>query len=285
MINQIIRDYRIVTELGSGGMGTVYFAEHTLIGRRAAIKVLHRDVSSNEEIVSRFFTEAKAVNAIRHPNIVDITDFGQVDLDADGDVYFIIMEMLEGETLGARLEATKTFDERTAVRVLGQVASAVGAVNERGIVHRDIKPENIFLTNHPDYPDFVKVLDFGVVKLMGASSGGGEAGAPGIYKTQPGSAIGTPAYMSPEQCLADAGLDHRSDIYSLAVVAYEMLTGRLPFGGDALEVMMGHARGALTAPKDLNPALSDAMNEVVVRALAKKAADRFATMRDFKQAL
>jgi putative nucleotidyltransferase with HDIG domain len=273
MIGTLIRDYRIVTELGSGGMGTVYFAEHTLIGRRAAIKVLNRDVSANEDIVARFFTEAKAVNSIRHPNIVDITDFGQAN-----SIYFIIMEMLEGETLGARIEGGRALDESTTVRILGQVASAVGAVNEQGIVHRDIKPENIFLTNHPDYPDFVKVLDFGVVKLMGTP-----AEAP--HKTRPGSAIGTPAYMSPEQCLGDARLNHRSDIYSLGVVGYEMLTGGLPFVGDSLEVMMGHARGALVPPKERYPALSDAMNEVIVRALAKKPADRYASMRELTQAL
>jgi putative nucleotidyltransferase with HDIG domain len=273
MIGTLIRDYRIVTELGSGGMGTVYFAEHTLIGRRAAIKVLNPDVSANEDIVARFFTEAKAVNSIRHPNIVDITDFGQADA-----IYYIIMEMLEGETLGARLEHMKSLDEATTVRIIGQVASAVGAVNEQGIVHRDIKPENIFLTNHPDYPDFVKVLDFGVVKLMGMP-----AEAP--HKTQPGSAIGTPAYMSPEQCIGDARLDHRSDIYSLGVVAYEMLTGVPPFTGDSLEVMMGHARGVLIPPNQHTPTLSDAINAVVMQALAKKPADRFATMREFKHAL
>ncbi len=198
------------------------------------------------------------MNSIRHPNIVDITDFGQTE-----SMYFIIMEMLEGETLGARLEHDRPLDERVTVRILGQVASAVGAVNEQGIVHRDIKPENIFLTNHPDYPDFVKVLDFGVVKLMGAPP---EA----AHKTRPGSAIGTPAYMSPEQCLGDSRLDHRSDVYALGVVGYEMLTGGLPFEGDSLEVMMGHARGTLVPPNERQPDLSAAMNEVIVRALAKK---------------
>jgi putative nucleotidyltransferase with HDIG domain len=273
MIGKFIRDYRVVTELGSGGMGTVYFAEHTLIGRRAAIKVLNRDVSGNEEIVARFFTEAKAVNSIRHPNIVDITDFGQVD-----SIYFIVMEMLDGETLGARMESARPIDEKTTVRVLSQVASAVGAVNEHGIVHRDLKPENIFLTNHPDYPDFVKVLDFGVVKLMGAP-------AEGAAKTRAGAAIGTPAYMSPEQCLGDARLDHRSDIYSLGVVGYEMLTGGLPFVGDSLEVMMGHARGVLVPPKERFPALSDRLNDVIVCALAKKPEARFASMRELRLAL
>jgi putative nucleotidyltransferase with HDIG domain len=273
MIGKLIREYRVITELGSGGMGTVYFAEHTVIGRRAAIKVLNPDVSGNQEIVARFFTEAKAVNSIRHPNIVDITDFGEVD-----SIYFIVMEMLEGETLGARMEGSVPIGEKATVRILSQVASAVGAVNEHGIVHRDLKPENIFLTNHPDYPDFVKVLDFGVVKLMGAP-------AEGAARTRAGAAIGTPAYMSPEQCLGDARLDHRSDIYSLGVVGYEMLTGGLPFVGDSLEVMMGHARGVLVPPKERYPALSDRLNDVIVRALAKKPEARFDSMREMRLAL
>ena len=274
LIGTIIRDYRIVTELGGGGMGTVYFAEHTVIGRRAAIKVLNADVSANADIVARFFTEAKAVNAIRHPNIVDVTDFGHA-----GQTYFIIMEMLEGETLGARLEADRPLAARTTVRILSQVASAVGAVHERGMVHRDLKPENIFLTNHPDYPDFVKVLDFGVVKLMGTPA------MPSPKKTQPGMAIGTPAYMSPEQCLGMAALDHRSDIYSLGVVAYEMLTGAAPFVGDALEQMMGHTRGALVPPKERNAEIGDALSAAVVRALEKKPDARFASLREFRSAL
>jgi putative nucleotidyltransferase with HDIG domain len=274
MIGTILRDYRIVTELGSGGMGTVYFAEHTVIGRRAAIKVLHKDIAS-EDNVSRFFTEAKAVNAIRHPNIVDITDFGR-----EGDLHYIIMEMLEGETLGARLEGGKRLSEAATVRIASQVASAVGAVNDRGIVHRDIKPENIFLTNHPDYPDFVKVLDFGVVKLMGAPQGRQAA-----HKTQPGSAIGTPAYMSPEQCRAEAGLDHRSDIYSLGVVAYQMLTGTPPFEGDALEQMLAHSRLAPMPPEERQPEVSSALSAVVMKALEKKPERRFASMRELRQAL
>jgi putative nucleotidyltransferase with HDIG domain len=273
LIGSTIRDYRIVTELGGGGMGTVYFAEHTVIGRRAAIKVLNRDVASNEEIVGRFFNEAKAVNAIRHPNIVDITDFGQ-----QGTLYYIIMEMLEGETLGARMERDKKLNEAVAIRILSQVASAVGAVHDRGIVHRDIKPENIFLTNHPDYPDFVKVLDFGVVKLMGSPPAS-------AHKTMPGTAIGTPAYMSPEQCLGLTGLDHRSDIYSLGIVAYEMLTGATPFPGDSLEQMMGHTRGKVVPPNESNPAVSEVTSAILLKALEKKPEDRFASMKELRQAL
>jgi putative nucleotidyltransferase with HDIG domain len=176
------------------------------------------------------------------------------------------------------MEHSRPISEKNTVRILSQVASAVGAVNEHGIVHRDLKPENIFLTNHPDYPDFVKVLDFGVVKLMGPP-------AEGALKTRVGAAIGTPAFMSPEQCIGDANLDHRSDIYSLGVVGYEMLTGGLPFVGDSLEVMMGHARGVLVPPKERYPALSDRLNDVIVCALAKKPEARFASMRELRLAL
>ena len=242
MIGTLIRDYRIVTELGSGGMGTVYFAEHTVIGRRAAIKVLNQDVSANEDIVARFFTEAKAVNSIRHPNIVDITDFGQAE-----SMYFIIMEMLEGETLGARLEhdaaarrATHGADPRARSRRRSARSTS------SGIVHRDLKPENIFLTNHPDYPDFVKVLDFGVVKLMGAP-------AEAAHKTRPDRRSERRPTCRPSSASATPRLDHRSDVYSLGVVGYEMLTGGLPFvrrlaGGDdgPRARRAGAAQGAAT---------------------------------------
>ena len=213
LIGQSVGSYVITSLLGEGGMGKVYLARHSLIGRKAAVKILNPEISSDEESVSRFFTEARLVNDIRHPNIVEITDFGQFS-----NYYCIVMELLEGETLAARLKRTRTLDEATAVRIFRQVSSALGAAHEQGMVHRDVKPENIFLRNHPDYPDFVKVLDFGIAKLMGGNSAVG-------HHTKTGTVIGTPAYMSPEQCLGEASLDLRSDIYSLSVVLYEALTG------------------------------------------------------------
>jgi putative nucleotidyltransferase with HDIG domain len=270
MIGTQLRDYRIVTELGAGGMGIVYYAEHTVIGRRAAIKVLNPLYASHDAVVQRFFTEARAVNAIRHPNIVDVTDFGR---DACG--YFIIMEFLQGETIGSRLERIKRFEEPAALETLAQVASAVGAANAMGIVHRDLKPENIFLTNHPDYPDFVKVLDFGIVKLNSNKAN----------VTAPGMVIGTPSYMSPEQWMGDSTLDHRSDIYSLSVVAYEMLTGQLPFAGDTMAQMTGHLQ---QEPRPLRlhaPWLSPAVEALIMRGLAKRSDDRFASMAEFREAI
>lgn len=270
MIGTHLRDYRIVTELGAGGMGVVYYAEHMVIGRRAAIKLLNPQFARYDEVVQRFFTEARTVNAIRHPNIVDVTDFGKEDAG-----YFIIMEFLQGETIGSRLERIQRFDEATALSVLSQVASAVGAANTMGIVHRDLKTENIFLTNHPDYPDFVKVLDFGIVKL--------NAGTP--TSTAPGMVIGTPSYMSPEQWMGEQTLDHRSDIYSFCVVAYEMLTGRLPFTGDTMAQMQGHLRQDPPSLRAINPNVSPATEAFVMRGLAKNAGDRFSSMNEVKDAI
>ncbi|MEM6960955.1 MAG: serine/threonine-protein kinase, partial [Myxococcota bacterium] len=146
----IVGSYRIVTELGAGGMGEVFFAEHTTIARRAAIKFIRSEFSANAEVVERFLAEARSVNEIRHPNIVEITDFGQLE-----ERYYIVMELLEGETLQERMARLGPLPEEDVVAMVMQIAAAVGAAHEKGVVHRDLKPENIFLTNHPDYPNFV----------------------------------------------------------------------------------------------------------------------------------
>ncbi len=274
LIGQSVGSYVITSLLGEGGMGKVYLARHSLIGRKAAVKILNPDIASDEESVSRFFTEARLVNDIRHPNIVEITDFGQFS-----SYYCIVMELLEGETLAARLQRSRTLDEATAVRIFRQVTSALGAAHEQGMVHRDVKPENIFLRNHPDYPDFVKVLDFGIAKLLGGNSLVG-------HHTKTGTVIGTPAYMSPEQCLGEASLDLRSDIYSLGVVLYEALTGRQPFVGDTLgRLIVCHVSEAPVPPSTVNPHVSGGMSAVVMRALAKLPRDRFASMKELREAL
>jgi HD-like signal output (HDOD) protein len=274
LVGRKIGSYTVLGELGQGGMGCVYLAEHTLIGRKAAIKVLNYDIASDPEVVSRFFTEARAVNDIRHPNIVEITDFGQFD-----GLYCIVMEFLEGETLAARLGRIRTFDERSVVRILKQCTSALGAAHEQGMVHRDIKPENIFLRAHPDYPDFVKLLDFGIAKLLGSDAAVG-------HHTRTGSVLGTPSYMSPEQCLGESALDIRSDLYSLGVVIYQMLTGMLPFTGDTLgRLIVCHVSELPVPPCVMNPSVSLAMNDVVLRAMQKKPKDRFQSAREMRDAL
>ena len=274
LLGRRIGSYTVLGELGQGGMGCVYLAEHALIGRKAAIKVLNPDIASDPEVVSRFFTEARAVNDIRHPNIVEVTDFGQF-----GSLYCIVMEFLEGETLAARLTRIRTFDEPSVVRIMKQCTSALGAAHEQGLVHRDIKPENIFLRAHPDYPDFVKLLDFGIAKLLGSPVSIG-------HHTKTGSVMGTPSYMSPEQCLGEAALDIRSDVYSLGVVIYQMLTGLLPFTGDTFgRLIVCHVNEAPVPPCVLNPEISRPMNDVVLRAMQKNPKDRYQSARDMREAI
>ena len=275
LVGQVVGGYRLVTALRSGGMGTVYYAEHTVIGRRAAVKILHPEVSCNPQHVARFLVEARAANDIRHPNVVEITDLGQ-----SGDLHYIVMSFLEGETLGERLEREKILDESTTVRIIRQIASALAAAHDHGIVHRDLKPENVFLLNHPDSPDYVKVLDFGIAKLLGAQLG--NAG----HHTVMGTVLGTPAYMSPEQCRGQAELDHRSDIYSMGVMLYEMLTGTVPFRRESpADVLLAHVQDTPVSPFDLNPKLSRHMGEAILRALEKDPAKRFATMRELRDAV
>ncbi|MES1204540.1 MAG: protein kinase [Pseudomonadota bacterium] len=274
LVGRKIGSYTVLDELGHGGMGRVYLAEHTLIGRKAAIKVLNPDIATDPEVVSRFFTEARAVNDIRHPNIVEVTDFGTFDA-----LYCIVMEYLEGETLAARMDRIRCFDEPSVVRIMKQCTSALGAAHEQGLVHRDIKPENIFLRAHPDYPDFVKLLDFGIAKLLGPESSVG-------HHTKTGSVMGTPSYMSPEQCLGESALDIRSDVYSLGVVIYQMLTGLLPFTGDTLgRLIVCHVSEPPVPPSVVNATVSRAMNDLVLRAMQKKPKDRFQSARDMREAL
>jgi putative nucleotidyltransferase with HDIG domain len=277
MIGTTLGSYRIITELGSGAMGTVYYAEHLVIGRRAAIKVLRPELALRTDLVERFLVEARAVNEIRHPNIVDISEIG-----SENNLHFLVMELLEGCTLGERLERQPLLAPDKVVAIVGQVAAAVGAAHERGIVHRDIKPENVFLTNHPDEPDRVKVLDFGIVKLLEAAAAVGG----GRRNTQAGVVLGTPTYMSPEQCTGEADLDHRSDIYSLGIVAYEALTGQVPFKAVGVgKLILAHVNEPPRPPRELNPDIPAALSDVVLQALAKSPADRPATMRALRSAL
>ena len=275
LVGQVVGGYRLVTALRSGGMGTVYYAEHTVIGRRAAVKVLHPAIARDPQLIARFLVEARAANDIRHPNVVEITDLGQ-----SGDLHYIVMSFLEGETLGERLEREKVLDESTTIRIVRQIAAALAAAHDHGIVHRDLKPENIFLLNHPDYPDYVKVLDFGIAKLIGPQ----QANSPN--NTMMGTVLGTPAYMSPEQCRGQAELDHRSDIYSIGVMLYEMLTGTVPFRRDSTaDVLLAHIHDTPVSPFDLNPKLSKHMGDAILRAIEKDPARRFASMRELRDAV
>jgi putative nucleotidyltransferase with HDIG domain len=274
VIGARIGNYRIVTELGAGAMGEVYFAEHTVMGRRAAVKVIRQGLSSNAEMVERFVNEARLVNRIGHPNIVEITDFGQID-----GRYYIMMELLEGETLEERLERTGHLSESQCLRIALQITAALGAAHELGVVHRDLKPENIYLQHRGGQSDFVKVLDFGIAKLMGSM--------PSVTAgTLPGTLLGTPHYMSPEQCFGSASLDHRSDVYALGVILYRALTGVLPFDGDTLLAIL-HAQATIEPQplREHRPEITTHLEAVVLKAMAKQPAERFQTMTELQAAL
>jgi serine/threonine protein kinase len=274
-VGQTIGNYVLTAKLGEGGMGVVYLAEHPVIGRKVAMKAIHPELSRNPEVVSRFMTEAKSVNQIGNEHIVDIHDFGTT---ADGEFYFI-MEFLQGEALSDILTRSAPLDTARALAIAIQVADALGASHQHGIIHRDLKPENIFLITKGRVPDFVKVLDFGLAKLTQ-----GEEKA--SYKTRTGSVMGTPYYMAPEQCEGKATIDHRADIYSLGVILFEMVTGKIPFGGEGYgEIIVKHITAQVPSPRAINPLLPQSVESIILRALTKRREDRFQTMEEFGAAL
>jgi serine/threonine-protein kinase len=274
-VGQTIGNYMLTAKLGEGGMGVVYLAEHPVIGRRVAMKAIHPELSRSPEVVSRFVTEAKSVNQIGNEHIVDIHDFGTTP---DGDFYFI-MEFLQGEALSDRLKRESPMDVGRALAIAAQVADALGASHEHGIIHRDLKPENIFLITKSHVPDFVKVLDFGLAKLT-------QSDDKVSHKTRTGSVMGTPYYMAPEQCEGKASVDHRADIYSLGVILFEMVTGKVPFGGEGYgEIIVKHMTAAVPLPRAINPLLPASVESIILRALAKSREARFQTMAELGAAL
>jgi serine/threonine-protein kinase len=281
MIGSIVGSYKIVASLGAGGMAEVYLAEHTRIHRRAAVKVLLPEWLGTDEAADRFLSEARSTSSIRHPGIVEIYDCG---VNLDGRAY-IVMELLEGESLAARLARDPAFADDIArpLRVAGEVADALAAAHRAGIIHRDLKPENVFLTSVDARPsDFaVKVLDFGIAKLQ-PWPGGSLRESPSPSHTNPGTVLGTPAYMSPEQC-SDAGrVDHRADVYSLGCILFQMLSGRPPFVGTGLDLLLAHAVQAPPLLRTLRSGVPSRVDSLVSRLLAKKPADRPASMDDVR---
>jgi serine/threonine protein kinase len=254
----LVGDYRIESKLGHGGMGTVYAAVHPIIDKRVAIKVLRLELSESTEAVARFVQEARAVNRIRHPSIVDVFGYGTT---ADGRC-FLVMELLDGESLGRRIEhAPPSIVE--ACDILIAITHALDAAHASGIVHRDLKPDNVFLVEGSQ----VKLLDFGIAKLTEPSER-----APVDY-TQPGQAMGTPRYIAPEQARGDA-VDGRTDIYSLGVLAFELLVGRAPFVSDnAMELVAKHITIEPPVPSSL-AALPPIADVLLLEMLAKEPAGR-----------
>jgi hypothetical protein len=266
--------YEILALLGAGGMGEVYRARDTRLDRDVAIKILPEALASDPDRLARFEREARAVAALSHPGILAIHDFG-----TDGGVTYAVTELLDGVTLRARLEAGP-IPPRKAIDIGAQIARALGAAHDKGIVHRDIKPENVFITNDGR----VKVLDFGLAKALGPAGTSATAGATVTRaQTDAGIVLGTVGYMSPEQVRA-LPVDHRSDLFSIGVVLYEMLTGRRPFGGDSAVETMNAILKEDPAPLDVD-GVAPALRHIVDHCLEKEPAERFQSARDLAFAL
>lgn len=276
MIGQEVGSYRITAAIGAGGMGAVYAAEHKLIGRKAAVKMLLPELSHKPEIVTRFFNEAKAATAIKHPGIVEIYDFGY---HASGSA-FIVMEFLEGESLQDRIRRVGRMPQLQALSITGQVASALAAAHQAGIVHRDLKPDNVFLVPDPDIVggERATILDFGIAKLSDDQS-------TGSVKTRTGSLMGTPTYMSPEQCKGAGQVDARSDLYSVGCILYELLIGWPPFVAEGVgEVMAQHIYEPAPSLRTTDPAIAVEVDTLVAQLLAKDPGQRPQTALAVKQA-
>ena len=251
-----VGEYRVEAKLGVGGFGTVYRAEHPVIGKKVAIKVLAREFSAKPEVSARFIDEARAANQIRHKGIIDIFAFGTL---ADGRHYFV-MELLEGSSLEDHLRAHGPMQAQEALPILRGVARAVDAAHAVGIAHRDLKPDNVFLVRGDDAVH-TKLLDFGIAKLLGNRSG---------QKTQTGTPIGTPHYMSPEQARG-VNVGTRTDVYSFGVMTYQMLTGTLPFEGDVvMDILVKHMSETPPPPSSKNASLAPALDAPILHMLAKE---------------
>jgi eukaryotic-like serine/threonine-protein kinase len=264
--------YEIIRRIGEGGMGAVYEARHTVLGKRVAVKVLLEKFFEKPELVARLLQEARLASSIGHENIVDVTDFGTT---VDGRA-FVVMEFLEGESLAQLTIREAPLPVERSLYIARQVASAVGAAHAKGIVHRDVKPENVYLIRRAE-ADFVKVVDFGVSKAVQSR----EEGAEWQRLTRTGMVLGTPLYMSPEQARGGEDVDNRADIWALGVMMYECLTGEVPFrANNYLGVISQVLTQEAVTPTRLRPELGipPAVEKVVMRALEKDRDKRYQSM-------
>jgi serine/threonine protein kinase len=271
LLGQILADkYRIEERLSEGGMGTVYRGTHVLMDKTVAIKVLRPSLAADEKIVARFSREARAASKISHPHALSVTDFGE----AQNGVVFLVMEYLSGRTLKEIIRQEGPMPLPRAVEILRQVGGALDAAHSEGVVHRDLKSDNIMLLSSSG-TDYAKVLDFGIAKIKEPE------GAYDPCLTAPDLVIGTPQYMSPEQCSQSPDIDARSDIYSLGVILYEMLVGHVPFtGGSPTSIMLKHLQQAAPSVLDERDDVPPAIGRVVARALEKRSEDRYQTVSE-----
>jgi serine/threonine-protein kinase len=265
--------YRLETSLARGGMGLVWIARHIDLDVLVAVKLMAPKYNPSRRERARFMREAKAAARLRSRNVVTVLDYG-VEMQTQ----YIVMELLEGEDLGARLEREGVLSVREATKLLDEMANAVELAHRAGIVHRDLKPENIFLARVAgEAEEVVKVLDFGIAKDLNPGSA--------EEATRSGVAIGTPHYMSPEQARGSKSINHRSDLWSIGVILFRALLGRLPFEGMvAIEILDAVANDPIPAPSSVDPGLPADVDRFFARALAREPSDRFQTIREMTEA-
>ena len=269
--------YKVESLLGAGGMGAVYKAKHTFIERVVAIKTLHEHLASDEATLGRFKIEAQSNAAVVHQNLVSSYDFGLIQ----GKIPYIVMEYLQGESLQDLLDRDRVIDEKTAKNIFVQICDALHAVHSKGIVHRDLKPSNVMLLKHEDNEHFVKVVDFGIAKIL-------ESNNDEHKMTRTGECLGSPLYMSPEQCWGSgkAVIDNRSDLYALGCIMFESLTGDSVFSGTSvLEVLIKHVKEEPSLAPLKEARVSQPTIDLIARLLQKKSEDRPATAREVRECL
>lgn len=276
LIGQILADkYRIEELISEGGMGAVYRGTHVLMDKKVAVKVLRPSLAADDTIVARFSREAKAASRIAHPHALSVTDFGE----SENGVVFLVMEYLNGKTLKNEIRSAGPMPLARVVEIIRQVGSALDAAHAEGVIHRDLKSDNIMLVDS-NGDDWAKVLDFGIAKIterVGSFD-------PGI--TAPNLIVGTPQYMSPEQCSQSSELDSRSDIYSLGVILYEMLIGHVPFTGESpTAIMMKHLQEPPPSVLEERADVPASVGRVVAKALAKRPEDRYQSAGQMVEAL
>ena len=271
----IARKYRVKRRLGSGGVADVYEAYHEEIGQRFAVKVLRSEFAAHAEVSERFLTEARAASAVPHPGVVKVFDYGRLENNEP----FLVMEYLDGESLIDLVRRREKLAADKAVGVCIHILDALDAAHRVGVIHRDLKPENVVLVRGPSGEPWAKIIDFGIARL-GADSPGG------LRQTVQGTVMGTAYYMSPEQARGVRDVDGRADTYAVGVMLFEMVTGKLPFEGKTTSEIMTNA---LTQPfpsaRSIEPSVSVALEEVILRATARKRDERYQTARDFAKAL
>ena len=277
LIDQEVGHYRLVERLGAGGMGAVFLGEHPTVESRVAIKILHEAHLTDLAIGRRLVDEARAVNMVGHPGLVRIHDCDS----QEGLGLYLVMEYLRGQTLFERFEQRGAFMPYLMARLLRQAATALAAAHQAGIIHRDLKPSNLFLVDDPEAMGGlrVKVLDFGVAKLLGDDEAMGELTATGMI-------IGSPQYMSPEQCLDSKSVDNRTDIFSLGVIGYTLLCGRLPFpGANVGQVLLAHRAGPAQPLRQLRREVPEALERCIMSALALEREERLGSMEEMERQL